>query len=837
MNRFIKITLLVLFLQLQSLFSQGLLFHANYEPINKRTSLYLFSDKTESFDGFLDISFEFSLYDTETFGYLLFVNDEKHATSYSITISPEDKFVNLKLNITGKNCILKIPLSKEKLGIRSWQNIRMVFNNKKDEILVQLNNKNYIVKTSTHSLYVPILVFGKYKSYIDLPKFAIRNIELKSKNKSKSFKLDQKEGSTVTDTEGVKYGYTENPIWMVNDSYKWALRCNKTFQNPGIVNYDETKHLFYLLNKDSLFVYDPRSNIISSKPYANNCPAEIRLGTSYIDKQQQKLIAYEVNNLPINTVSVSALDLNDFTWKGISTHQLPWQLHHHAPFYNEKNGLFTIFGGFGNQHYYNKFNTLSTESGKWIIDKFKGDLIQPRFFTGIAKLDTSKAILYGGIGNESGDITVGKKYYYDCYLIDYDTKTTKLLWKTNLSEKGLVTVRNMIMSDDKKSFYTICYPEYETFTKLKLYRFSIFDGKYEILGDSIPYMSDKIECNANLYYNKLTQEIYCVTQEYNVDGSNVVRIYSISSPPLSEITLVQRIQKTKTIIILFIMLFIAILFIVAILLVKRRKKKKIFKNMHLPDLKYQGDKIRANSIYAFGDFTVFDNKGINISHLFNPKIKQLFLYIFMKGIQNNKGADSREIQEEIWPEKSSDNAKNLKGVAINQLRKIFADIDGIELVHANGYYNIVYDEPLYFDFIQFIDLAKNIPLSMESYRAVYEITSRGVFLQGITTKELKIISASICTSFNETTMSQLSVMFRTRKNEDSVIIASILMNIDIYNLQALNFLLQAYIRIEMKMEARSIYTLYYFLWTDEFRKNYPPELTEYLSASALSKHK
>lgn len=837
MNIFKIVTTLIFVIISQILYSQGLLFHGNYEPISDRTTLKLFAENPVSFAEFMEISFDFSLYDTETFGYLLFVKDRNTKKEYSISLTPENNLVYMKFNITGKKCLLKIPIDKENLGIKNWQKFRLVFNKGKNEIWVYFNNRRFKVNSSLPSVYNPEIVFGKFGSYVDIPRFAIKKIHVQGSNKLLKFNLNERIGDIIFDTKGVEYGFVENPVWLINESYKWKLRYKKRYLKRTAINFDEKNQSFYILNRDSIAVFELKNNTTTIHGYQNKFPSEILLGNSFIDKANRKLVVYEMNNLPQNSVSMSALDLNSLKWEVLSKDQLPWQLHHHASFFNEKSGTYITFGGFGNQHYYNNFNSFNNTTRKWEIEQYKGDRVQPRLLTGIVKLDSTKGVIFGGIGNESGDISVGKVYYYNCFLIDFEKKNSKLLWEIKLNETGLSTVRNMILSDDKKAFYTICYPEYKTNTKLQLYKFSISNGKYEILGDSIPFMSDKIDCNANLYYSSKTQEIFCVTQEYNEDGSNTVSIYSISSPPLSEGTFGLGIKKTNTfIIIVFIILIIVISFFVAISLVKRNKKKKSFNDIHLADIKYQGDKIRANSIYAFGDFTVFDNKGKNISHLFNPKIKQVFVYIFLKSIQNDKGVDSHEIQIEIWPEKSAENAKNLKGVAINQLRKIFADIDGIELVHANGYYNIVYDEPLYFDFIQFIDLTKNIPLSMESYRAVYEITSRGVFLQGITTKELRTNFALKCIQFKEKSMSQLSVLSKSRENENIVIIASILMNMDIYNLQALDYLLQAYIRLEMKTEARSIYALYYFLWTEEFRKNHPPELTEFLSTAALSKH-
>lgn len=829
MSRFLYIVLAFTLFS-HTIFSRGLLFHANFEPIAERSSLNLFARNPETFDDFLDISCYFSLYDTESFGYLLFVNDQNSKSSYSVSLSPEADIVNLKLNITGKKSLLNIPIKKEHLGIKNWQKLRLVFDHHKNQIILQLNNDSFILNLKSHLLYEPEIVFGKYKSYIDIPKFAIRDISVKGKNKTINFRLDQKDGNIVTDTRGKKYGFAENPIWMINDSYKWTLRCEKRFKNPGVINFDEQKQLFYILDKDSLFSYDLKSNTITFQQYANACPADIRLGNSFINPETRQLQVYEVNNLPVNTPSMSALDLTEFNWETLSTDQLPWQLHHHSSFFNKKTGRYTLFGGFGLQRYYNHFVSFDDSTKKWVVEPFSGDRIDPRLFSGIAPVDSSKALLFGGIGNESGDITVGKEYFYDCYLIDFDKRESTFLWKINLSEKGLVTVRNMLLAEDKQSFYTICYPEYETHTYLKLYQFSIKDGLRTILGDSIPYMSDKIECNANLYYNSLTQEIYCTTQEFYADGENIIRIYSISSPPLANNN-EALINSVFTSWILYAL--VGLLLVMSAIWIHTKRKKGGANSGSADftiDTEYKGDLIKANSIYTFGEFTVYDKKGINISHLFNPKIKYLFLYLFIKGIFNGKGADSHEIQLAVWPEKTAENAKNLKGVALNQIRKIIADIDGIELQLINGYYKILINEPLYIDFIRFTDLisVKNKITETTLHDAVV-ISSRGPFLKEITNIELIGLTKNTCFPLLELLNSQLNQFYKDKKYPDAIITASIIRSLDQENCQAMNYMIGSFIRLNLRDQARAYYIECYNSQGTEIKQSWPVDFNEYLT--------
>lgn len=87
----------------------------------------------------------------------------------------------------------------------------------------------------------------------------------------------------------------------------------------------------------------------------------------------------------------------------------------------------------------------------------------------------------------------------------------------------------------------------------------------------------------------------------------------------------------------------------------------------------------VNSMYLFGDFSVFDRNGRNISYMFSLRIKQIFCLILR--YSDADGISSKQLSDLIWPDKPKDKVKNSRGVAINHLRKILKELDGIELVY------------------------------------------------------------------------------------------------------------------------------------------------------------
>ena len=75
-------------------------------------------------------------------------------------------------------------------------------------------------------------------------------------------------------------------------------------------------------------------------------------------------------------------------------------------------------------HYSNRFHQFDVESKQWsAIDSLWGDAIRPRYFSAVGYQDsTHTAYIFAGMGNESGEQIVGRKYLYDLYKVDLRTK-------------------------------------------------------------------------------------------------------------------------------------------------------------------------------------------------------------------------------------------------------------------------------------------------------------------------------------------------------------------------------------------------------------------------------
>ena len=142
--------------------------------------------------------------------------------------------------------------------------------------------------------------------------------------------------------------------------------------------------------------------------------------------------------------------------------------------------------------------------------------------------------------------------------------------------------------------------------------------------------------------------------------------------------------------------------------------------------------IAKNKIQLFGEFKAIDNKGVDITDLFTPKVRELFLFVLINSLKSGIGASIRDINDTLWSGISSRKVANNRSVTLNKLRKILLEIDGIEFVSTTGYLQAKMKKPFYCDYVNAYKLCQ-IPegLSKPQLISFFEMVKRGRFLKGI----------------------------------------------------------------------------------------------------------
>ena len=816
-------------------YSQGLLFQANDKEIKERTSHQIFQEgEIPCFTKNFQLSFELSIRDFDTFGYVFLLKEDQGKTKYSFTYTYLDgENSTFKFNTDGKENHYSLNLRNDALAYQ-WIPVSFAFDLQQDVLTIRIgDNEKKITSLGLKDTFCPHLFFGRYDYILDMPTFAIRNLKLEGdRSHSYTFPLNENEGEEVHTSTGKVLGTVVNPVWLINGSYHWEKLFEYSFQTPSGITFEPDSQRLIIFSQDSLLTY----NLLKRQPqkysYSNKLPVKLQLATHFMNTTDGKLYVYELNNLPLGDATVAALDLNNQEWKQTGVAALPVQLHHHDGFWDETTGKYLVFGGFGNKRFNNTFLEYDIEGDRWDTLSYSGDRIIPRYFSGMAVNKNREHIyVFGGMGNESGEQSVGRNYLHDLYLLDRKQQSVRRLWQ-NASGHRLVVARDMILTPDEKYIYALCYPEYLSDTYLQLYRLTVDDGTMKALGDSIPMRSEEIMTNANLYYNSLTHEYYCTTTEFDKKGHTVIRTYVLSAPPVS-LDEIRSYGSRSSLEIrwLWIMAGIGVLLLAGGVLFVRKKRGKqrnaVLESSSVlmsppvgrePDKSVQGKEtlakedfesslVRPNAVYLFGPFTVIDRNGRDITHLFSSRLRQVFIYILLHSTHN--GVLSASLNEVFWPDKPDDKVKNLKGVTINQIRKNLAELDGVELVHDKGYFRLVFTD-CYCDYFRFRTL-KN---AEEVENELGILLMRGKFLDGMDAGMMDHFKQKVEEFLSSFLPLEIERLYQQHKYDAVIRFCNVLFRVDPVNELALAYGMHALNHTGSSQEA----ILQYSLFVREYRQ-------------------
>ena len=831
-------------------YSQGLLFQANDKEIKERTSLQIFQEgEIPCFTKNFQLSFELSIRDFDTFGYVFLLKEDQGKTKYSFTYTYVDgENSTFKFNTDGKENHYSLNLRNDALAYQ-WILVSFAFDLQQDVLTIRIgDNEKKITSLGLKDTFCPHLFFGRYDYILDMPTFAIRNLKLEGdRSHSYTFPLNENEGEEVHTSTGKVLGTVVNPVWLINGSYHWEKLFEYSFQTPSGITFEPDSQRLIIFSQDSLLTY----NLLKRQPqkysYSNKLPVKLQLATHFMNTTDGKLYVYELNNLPLGDATVAALDLNNQEWKQTGVAALPVQLHHHDGFWDETTGKYLVFGGFGNKRFNNTFLEYDIEGDRWDTLSYSGDRIIPRYFSGMAVNKNREHIyVFGGMGNESGEQSVGRNYLHDLYLLDRKQQSVRRLWQ-NASDHRLVVARDMILTPDEKYIYALCYPEYLSDTYLQLYRLTVDDGTMKALGDSIPMRSEEIMTNANLYYNSLTHEYYCTTTEFDKKGHTVIRTYVLSAPPVS-LDEIRSYGSRSSLEIrwLWIMAGIGVLLLAGGVLFVRKKRGKqrnaVLESSSVlmsppvgrePDKSVQGKEtlakedfesslVRPNAVYLFGSFTVIDRNGRDITHLFSSRLRQVFIYILLHSTHN--GVLSASLNEVFWPDKPDDKVKNLKGVTINQIRKNLAELDGVELVHDKGYFRLVFTD-CYCDYFRFRTL-KN---AEEVENELGILLMRGKFLDGMDAGMMDHFKQKVEEFLSSFLPLEIERLYQQHKYDAVIRFCNVLFRVDPVNELALAYGMHALNHTGSSQEAILQYSLFVREYRQMMNEEYSTSYAELMS--------
>lgn len=813
--------------------AQGLQFNSNDSLMSKRTSYVVFAQEQPTFRGHLIISFDLSLWDNDHLGYVFNIIDARN-NSYSLSyIFNHNGSPTLNFNIDSKSNKIEIPLNAGQLKKRKWFNVKADINLTANAVSILVNGKWYRAKNfAFQDQITPKITFGKNPHYSDVPKMAIKNLNISDDSKQYFFPLDEWKGNAVHNSDGDVLGFVDHPSWLINESYFWTPKFQRTFAEVAGLNFDSNQQSLFIFKLDSVIRYNMQNDQVSGKPYQNKLPVKLLLGKSIVNTIQNKCIVYEA--LPPDTRhSIASLDLNTLTWENVGKGPLKEQRHHHNIFYDKAQNNFYLFGGYGSFSYHNDFFKYEQPNDRWIKVPFKGDTILPRFFSGSSQADKNNNVyIFGGYGNESGNQIVGGRHFYDLYRVNLTTHTIKKLWEIKPKEEPFVSANNLIISPDGKYFYALCYPHEKPKTNLRLNKFSIQDGSYEIVSGIIPVTSERIESDFNLFYNADKSEFICTAQEFVSPERSTIRIYTLVAPPVSQqayISSQRPVQAGFNKLYIYIMAVVVIISIASWYFIRRRKQQVLETDTNdEPHYEFNNQQkeidSKPNAVYLLGEFAVYNKAGKDITYLFSPKIKQLFILIILN-TREGRGVVSKKISTTLWPDKEIAKTKNIRGVTINHLRNIISDIDGLELTFINDTYCFQINDNFFCDYFQITDAIQQIrahQLMPEQFLADhFDLFSRGSLLQDVPESWLDEVKVEFEELFLELLQPGIKKIYEAGEYKRALELSRVALAIDPFNDIALKYKLKSLRRFKGVDFAKKVYEEFVADYRKSLDSEYP----------------
>jgi two-component SAPR family response regulator len=142
-------------------------------------------------------------------------------------------------------------------------------------------------------------------------------------------------------------------------------------------------------------------------------------------------------------------------------------------------------------------------------------------------------------------------------------------------------------------------------------------------------------------------------------------------------------------------------------------------------------KPQSNYIQFFGDFKVLDKEGRDITSLFTPKLKQLFMIILLYSQRNKNGISTKELTDILWMGHSSQSAKNSRGVTMRKLRLLLESLDSVQINFHVDRWSMVFSGQVYCDYVQCVDLLKREKVHDNDFNLrFYHIIQEGELFKG-----------------------------------------------------------------------------------------------------------
>lgn len=830
----------------------GLEFTSKDIDPDARTGVNFFAEKPlvtgDSFSLAFDLSF---LPDAGSyFGYIFRLTDEKEQHIDLVFNMRTSSF-----DLIGGNAYTGISIKTPPGAFfHKWHNIRLDVNNKQRTFALWMNGKVISKAALTFSAgHKWKLAFGvsRYSEtkIFDLPPMRLKDVRIYNDNQlTHHWPLRQYAGNTDTDIINGQTATVDHPIWLAHAYRNWQLSADFVTMGNASVAFDSGKGIVYICGRDSMYYYSAGRNILRADKLAHAQGLPAGNQAVFGDKQ--------LYNFLTDLKKVSTYDKDNHSWDFNADNDSVTKFWHANRFYAAFDSSIYIIGGYGNYHFTNQVQRYSTANHTWEDIAASGDKYTPRYLSALGTTPNGdSAFIIGGYGSLTGDQLLDPHNLYDLHLFDAKAKTFRKIYQLPAPEKPFAFGNSMVIDTKTNSYYALTFGNDRMQSSLQLIKGSLLHPQYTKLADEIPFRYFDIRSSVELFYYAQGEKLVSVVLYTPENHVTQVRIYTIMFPPALLIASpVSSHQKLIWALIIAAVCLAGFLLFKGKVLLQGRypAQSQTFEETHIvsspstvspamPDTKpaamvtvsreETGRKHLVHSpgpyILLFGQFTVLDKEGNNISRLFSPLVKELFLLLLLHSLPDKNGITSDRINETLWPGRAAKDAKNNRSVNIVKLKNILDKLGPYTLEKENNKWMLHFDDgQVNIDLLQYFMLAGR--KDNRSIQQLVSITGRGGFLAETEYSWLDKFKSDIAAGINTMFINVLHQRSGHSTPELIIAIANSMLNFDPLCEEAVIYKCRALVTLKQHASAKAIYNSFVKEYKDIYGEIFEKEYHEIL---------
>ena len=587
--------------------------------------------------------------------------------------------------------------------------------------------------------------YQKFKTR-DIPPMRIKDIRITEGGSLKyMWRLDETSGDTCYDKVGRRLARVKNPVWLKPKYQQWNLVSSFTIRDYAGVAFDAKHDRIYVSGSDSLAVCSLK-NEQQPLAWVASRHQDLLLGHQDIyDTLSDKL--YDIF---VDRKIVTAFDNDRHAWDITMPYAPITEFWHAGKFISVTDTALYMIGGYGQLKYKNTIQRYHFSTRKWDTVRAGGDYLPPRYLAALGMDPEGKyAYIVGGYGSQTGDQMLDPKNYYDLFRYDIKGNSFKRLYTLKTLSTPFTFANSLVIDRKPGTWYGLIFPNDSYNSNLQLVEGSQNDSSYRPVGNSIPYSFHDVQSFADLYYSPVSNKLIAVTLLYSKEEekprTTEVKIYSLDFPPEPLESALSATDEKRQKSYLYIFIAAGLIGLAVIVLINRRKGLAVpTKEDELqrepepkPNTTQATQAVQTASatpvhaaIYLFGQFQVFDKEGHDITRLFTPLLKELFLVIITYSFRNGRGISSEGLNEILWHDKSEKDAKNNRSVNLAKLKAILEKTGNVVINKESAYWQIaIPDEDVYVDYKKYTSLLAVAADPAKAYiHPLVDIIKRGAFL-------------------------------------------------------------------------------------------------------------